>query len=295
MKTQPVRAKIRSMMPQLTASERKVANVILADYPFTALGGIRELAERTGVSAPSITRFVAKIGAAGFSDFHRQLINELKEGQKSPLDLQERQVEVGGSQFLAAYSERVSLVLAEMVETISQDQFEAICGLIADPARNIFLLGGRVSDSIAGFLSIHLRQIRSRVYHISSNPELQPEYVLRMRRKDIVILFDFRRYQHNLQELAKLIARERQPSIILITDKWISPIAHSSAHIVALPIDAKTAWDTLTAAMTFVEALIVRISEAHWSESQERIKAWDRIRFGNRASNQPQNEDDVRP
>ena len=50
--------------PKLTASERKIANAILADYPFTGLQTIQELAERTGVSAPSITRFVSKVGLA---------------------------------------------------------------------------------------------------------------------------------------------------------------------------------------------------------------------------------------
>ena len=283
MKTQSVRAIIQGMMPQFTASERKVANVILADYPFTALEGIRELAERTGVSAPSITRFVAKIGASGFGDFQRQLIGELKEGRQSPLDLQERRIEVGSSQFLTAYCERLSGVLAEMARTASQGQFDAICSLVADPSRNIFLIGGRVSDSIAGFLSIHLRQVRGRIHHIPGNPELQPEYLLRMRRKDVVVFFDFRRYQRSLQALAELILAERQATIILITDKWISPIARSSAHIVALPIEAGTAWDTVTAAVAFVEALIVKVSEADWAASHKRIRAWDRIRFGSDA------------
>jgi DNA-binding MurR/RpiR family transcriptional regulator len=280
------------MMPQFTASERKVANVILADYPFTALEGIRDLAERTGVSAPSITRFVAKIGAAGFGDFQRQLIGELKEGRQSPLDLQVRQIQVGSSEFLTAYSQRLSGVLAEMAETISQSQFETICSLISDRGRNVFLIGGRVTDSIAGFLSIHLRQVRDRIYHIPGNPELQPEYVLRMRRKDVVIFFDFRRYQRNLQKLAELVATERQASIILITDKWISPIARSSAHIVALPIEVGTAWDTATAAVAFVEALIVKVSETDWSASQERIRAWDRIRFNSDADQAPNERDE---
>jgi DNA-binding MurR/RpiR family transcriptional regulator len=274
-----IRAKIREAAAQLTASERKIANAVLADYPFTGLQSIQELAAKTGVSAPSITRFVSKIGCSGFQDLQRQLIAELKEGQRSPLDLKSSQTPVGHSEFLAEYVRRVSSVMTEMTQTVSQAQFDIMSALLADPSRNVFLLGGRVSDSIATFLSIHLRQIRSGIYHMSDNPELWPEYVLRMRRKDVVIIFDFRRYQMSLARLAETIAAKRGATIVIVTDKWMSPAVRSANHIVALPIDAGTAWDTVAAAMALVEALIVRVSEADWEATQQRINNWDEIRF----------------
>lgn len=247
--------------------------------PFTGLESIQELAAKTGVSAPSITRFVSKIGCGGFQDLQRQLIAELKEGRRSPLDLKSSQRPVGHSEFLSEYVARVSAVMGEMTGMVSQAQFDILAELLADPSRNIFLLGGRVSDSIASFLSIHLRQIRSGIYHMADNPEFWPEHVLRMRRKDVVLLIDFRRYQLSLARLAENIAQKRGATIVVVTDKWMSPAARSADHIVALPIDAGTAWDTVSAAMALVEALIVRVSEADWEATQKRIKDWDGIRF----------------
>ncbi|UNK37890.1 MurR/RpiR family transcriptional regulator [Shinella sp. H4-D48] len=274
-----VRTRIREAAGQLTASERKIANAILADYPFTGLENIQELAAKTGVSAPSITRFVSKIGCSGFQDLQRQLIAELKEGQRSPLDLKTRQTPVGHSEFLSEYVRRIASVAQEMAATVSQAQFDILADLIADPSRNIFLLGGRVSDNVASFLSIHLRQIRSGIYHMSDNPEFWPEHVLRMRKKDVVLLFDFRRYQLSLARLAETIAQARGATIVVITDKWMSPAARSADHIVALPIEAGTAWDTVAAAIVLVEALIVRVSEADWEATQKRIRDWDGVRF----------------
>ena len=274
-----IRTRIRAAADQLTASERKIAHAILADYPFTGLESIQELAAKTGVSAPSITRFVSKIGCCGFQDLQRQLIAELKEGQRSPLDLKSSQKPVGHSEFLAEYVLRLSAVMREMTETVSQVQFDILAGLLADPARNVFLLGGRVSDSIARFLSMHLRQIRSGIHHMADNPEFWPEHVLRMRRKDVVLLFDFRRYQPSLARLSETIAQKRGATIVVVTDKWMSPAARSADHIVALPIDAGTAWDTVASAMALVEALIVRVSEADWEATQKRINDWDGIRF----------------
>lgn len=274
-----VRDRIRAATALLTASERKIANAILADYPFTGLESIQALAAKTGVSAPSITRFVSKIGCSGFQDLQRQLIVELKEGQRSPLDLKSSQKPVGHSEFLSEYVSRLCAVMQEMTATVSQAQFDSLAGLLADPSRNIFLLGGRVSDNVAAFLSIHLRQIRSGIYHMHDNPEMWPEHVLRMRRKDIVLLFDFRRYQLSLARLARTIAEKRGATIVVVTDRWMSPAARSADHIVALPIDAGTAWDTVAAAMALVEALIVRVSEADWDATQKRIRDWDGIRL----------------
>ncbi|ODT14911.1 MAG: RpiR family transcriptional regulator [Kaistia sp. SCN 65-12] len=274
-----IRARIRESSAQLTASERKIANAILADYPFTGLQSIHDLAAKTGVSAPSVTRFVAKIGCGGFQDLQRQLIAELKAGQSSPVDLKYSQTPVGHVEFLSEYVARACAVMQEMAETVPQSQFDVLAELIADPSRNIFLLGGRVTNSVAAFFSIHLRQIRSGIHHMAENPEAWPEHVLSMRKKDVVVLFDFRRYQLTLSQLAHTIAKKRGATIVVITDKWISPAARSADHIVALPIDAGTAWDTAAAAMALVEALIVRVSDADWQATQKRIKEWDGVRF----------------
>lgn len=279
-KPMTVRETIRREMAQLTASERKIGNVVLADYPFGALQTIQELAERTGVSAPSITRFVSKIGFAGYQEFQRQLIAELREGRRSPLDLKATERLGNRNTFLADYVRRTGERLAEMAGAVPQEQFDRILALVADPARSIFLLGGRISDSIAALLAVHLKQIRPRVHQLPPNPEHWPDHLLQIRKRDVLILFDFRRYQQDLGRLAEMVAAKRQPSIVLITDKWMSPIARHSDHVVALPIEIETAWDTVICAIAFVEALIVKVSEADWPATKKRLEAWDELRLG---------------
>lgn len=273
-----VRETIRRETANLTASERKIANAVLADYPFGALHTIQELAERTGVSAPSITRFVSKIGFAGYQEFQRQLIGELREGSRSPLDLKATE-RLGGSDFLADYARRAARLLDDMARSVSQEQFERIVELLSDPGRGIFLLGGRISDSIARLLSQHLRQIRPRVHHLPASQEDWPDLVMSIRKQDVVVLFDFRRYQPDIAMLAERIALKRRATIVLITDKWMSPIARHSDHVVALPIENDTAWDTAILAVTFIEGLIVRVSEADWPATKARIETWETLRL----------------
>ena len=274
-----VKDRIHEKADALTASERKVASVVLADYPFAGLETIQELAERTRVSAPSIMRFVNKIGCNGYQEFQRQLIGELKAGHRSPVELKLTEDIAQSGRFLADYADRIAQNAQEVGSSVSQAQFDAVCDLIADPQRNIFLLGGRVSDCLAQMLSIHLKQIRGRIHHLPSNPELWPDYVLRMRKQDVVVLFDFRRYQKSLAELAEVIHETRQSTIIVVTDKWLSPIAAHSSQILALPIEIGTAWDTLVSTAVVIEAIIVRVSARDWEATRNRIQAWDALRL----------------
>ena len=274
-----VRDRIEELTPELTSSERKVASVVLADYPFAGLQTIQELAQRTRVSAPSITRFVNKLGCNGYQEFQRRLIGELKESHRSPVDLKLTENPAQPGRFLADYAERVAAQMDSLAGGISQQQFDAVCALVAGPARNIFLIGGRMSDSIATMLSMHLRQIRGRIYHLPSNPEIWPDYILRMRKQDVVIMFDFRRYQASLTDLARTISEKRQAQIVTVTDKWLTPASRYADHVLAVPIEIGTAWDTQVSAVMLIEAMIVRISEQDWDATRKRIEQWDDTRL----------------
>ena len=75
----------REAFDRLTARERKAAQMLLANYPTAGLAPVAEFAERAQVSAPTVLRFVAKLGFLGYPDFQRQLREELEAQLASPL------------------------------------------------------------------------------------------------------------------------------------------------------------------------------------------------------------------
>ncbi len=273
-----IRTRISQRADSLTAGERRIANTILADYPFAALVSIRELADHTHVSAPSITRFVHKLGCAGYQDFQRALIGELRHAAGSPPDLKQHETALSKSGFLDDYIARVAGNLDRLTDTAQPAQIDAICRLLGDPARAIYLIGGRVSDALAAYMAVHLKQLRPRVEHLSGDAEALPDAILRMRRQDVVLMLDFRRYQPSLERAAAAIAGRASCTLVLITDKWISPVGRYASHVVPVPVESDTPWDSYVAAFALVEALIVRISEEGWDVSEKRIGDWDELR-----------------
>lgn len=271
-----IQDRIKIAADQLTPSERKLAAALLSDYPYAGLVSIQDLAEHAEVSAPSISRFVTKIGLSGYQEFQRGLISELKEGQRSPLELHEGNRTIHGG-FLGDFISRATQQMAVSSAAITEDQFALIGDLLMDPKREIHILGGRVSDAIASVLSFHMRQMRKGVYHLPANIEAWPEYLLRMKQGDLLFVVDFRRYQPNLLRLSRS-AHDRGARVVLMTDKWLSPIAKYAAEVLPVPIESGTLWDTYTPALAVIEALATKGAEDNFDQVQARIKSWDAVR-----------------
>lgn len=273
-----IRNRIEEISDDLTTTERKLCAALLSDYPFAGLEPIQSFAEMTKTSSPTVSRFVNKLGFQGYQEFQRHLISELKEGQRSPVDLQATSTPVEGV-FLASFLDRAGMLLEETAATVSDAQFERICALLSDEKRSIYIIGGRMSDALGLYLSRHLRQIRAKVFHLPSDPEIWPEYLLRMRPKDVLFIVDFRRYQKNLEVLSKKAAEARNVQVVLTTDKWLSPISKHASEILAVPIDSGTMWDSYTGAMALMEAIVTRIANNNWAKTKSRIEAWDSVRL----------------
>ncbi|SFU02236.1 MurR/RpiR family transcriptional regulator [Sedimentitalea nanhaiensis] len=274
----PVKARLEAMSDTLTATERKLCTALLLDYPFAGLDPIQILAKKTKTSPPSISRFVSKLGFSGYHDFQRQLIDELKDGNRSPLDLHQNNRALKGA-FLEDFVTRATTLLADSTSAITQVQFERVCALFADEKRNIYVIGGRISDAIALYLSRHLRQIRGNVFHLPADPEIWPEYLLRMKPRDVLFIVDFRRYQPSLEKLAERATTRQGAQVVVLTDKWLSPVARTASEVIATPIESGTVWDSYAGALVLLEAVVTRIAEGNWDKARKRIERWDALRL----------------
>lgn len=269
-----VRERIVDAAGRLTAAERRLSASLLSDYPYAGLEPIQVLAERVSVSSPSVSRFVNKLGYQGYQEFQRELITELKEGRRSPVDLM-RARGAGEATDLRDFAARATRLIETMTRTVPDAQFRRVCEILGDPRRRVFVLGGRVTDLAAQHLSRHLRRMRDDVAHLSPDPETWPEALLRMRRRDVLFLVDFRRYQGVLAGLAETAALRRRVELVVLTDQWMSPASAFARETLVVSVDSGTVWDSYAAAFTLIEAMLARVAESDWDNRRRRIEAWD--------------------
>lgn len=273
-----VRETIEAHVADFTATERRISTTILLDYPFSGLVPAQELTEKARTSASSMSRFVKKIGFQDFQDFQHCLTDELRQMRFSPIERKKMSTPVNGA-YLKNFLGRIEALLKEATATVSEAQFTRICGMLADTRRAVYFIGGRMSDTLLQYMSRLLRQLREKVYNLSPDPEVWPEYLLRMRPRDILFVADFRRYQANLATLAGKAVRDRKASVILMTDRWMSPVSRNASEIIALPTNSNTLWNSCSGAFAVIEAILTNIAEANWGSARQRIEHWDALRL----------------
>src|SRR5689334_18324255 len=77
---------VRQRLDSLSPAERRLARALLASYPIAGLESVARFAERAGVSPPTVTRFIAKLGFRGYPEFQESLRHEVQARLSSPLE-----------------------------------------------------------------------------------------------------------------------------------------------------------------------------------------------------------------
>ncbi len=274
---------LRENSSTLTRAERQLADVILRNYPASGLGTITTIAEDADVSTPTVARLVQKLGFAGFPAFQATLRNELNEKVSGPIAKRDRWAnKAPNAHILNRFTDAVIENISQTLGEINADEFDRACTLISDQGRSVFVVGGRVTRTLADYFFLHVQVIREKVTHINSSSNAWPHYILDMKEGDVVVIFDIRRYENSTLQLAKF-AMEKGAKIVLFTDQWVSPINAFAEISFSSRIVVPSAWDSSVASTLLTEIIIAEIQERHWDETKERMEQleemFDRTRF----------------
>lgn len=286
---------LRAEMDRFTAQERKVAHLLLASYPLAGLETVAVFASRAAVSAPTVLRFVTKLGFESYPEFQRQLRRELDARLQSPLDkaahepigadgLPGQSVEEGeegaaakGSGLLQKFGDAALANITETLATIPPGEFDAVARLFSAPEKSIFIVGGRFTDPIARYLGVHLKVVRPNVVHLPGQIDTWRDHLLDMGRRDVLVVLDIRRYQDDVVEFAKTAAGQNV-TVVLMTDQWLSPAAQHARHVLAARTPVPSNWDSCAALMVVAEALIASTTDLCWAAAKERIERLEALR-----------------
>ncbi|WP_097139728.1 MurR/RpiR family transcriptional regulator [Rhizobium subbaraonis] len=278
---------INAHFDTLTRAEKQLATSLLDNYPVSGLGSITTVAENARVSTPTVARMVQKLGYRGFPDFQSHLHQELEATLSNPISKHDRwAANAPGTHILNRFADAIMGNLRQTLSQLDLADFDGATALIANRKRSVYIVGGRITKALADYLFTHLQVVRPNVTQLSPIPSAWPQYVLNMKAGDVVVIFDIRRYEHEMETFAR-IARERGVEIVLFTDQWASPIAKLAAHVFRIHIEAPSAWDSSVVTLFVVEALIEAVQSANWSETKERMRTLEELVAASRLFRKP--------
>jgi len=259
-------------MESLTRAERRLAEVILDDYPVSGLGTITVLADAAGVSGPTVARMVQKLGFSGYPEFQTVLRSELKDVGSNPIAKRDTWVgDLPDEHVLNRFTAEATQNIRSTLRRIDPAAFDAACATIADTERKVFVAGGRITHAIATYLFLHLQMIRPGTQLITSSNNVWPHYLVDLKPGDVLVVFDIRRYENSTLVLAEM-AREKGAEVILFTDQWRSPAHRFAGQTFAARIAVPSAWDSSLAIMLLVESVIAAVQQLNWAATAERTE-----------------------
>ena len=276
---------LRANLAQFTATERRVAHQLLADWPMAGLQSATDLARTTGVSTPTVLRLAARLGYASYPGVQKRLREELAAQLSSPLAKSARAPGSGARRAAARggseFAEAVIRNLRETFANLPPTELDEAGRLLADRRRRIHLVGGRFTDSLARYVSVQLRVLRPDVSHLQDQESNWQDQLLDMGRRDVLVVFDIRRYQPSLLRLAEG-ASARGARVVLVTDQWLSPIARVAAHLLPARVVVPSVLDSSAALLALGEALLAEVTRRDWAHSRRRMRDLERLRESNR-------------
>ncbi|MEM7444058.1 MAG: MurR/RpiR family transcriptional regulator [Pseudomonadota bacterium] len=274
---QTIAERIRDRFTSLTRAEKQLADALMANYPVAGLTSITALARSAGVSTPTVLRTAKKLGFSGFPAFKSALRAELKATLSNPISKHERWTSSApDGHILNTFADAVLENLRRSLAQIDHNAFDETSAMLADPAQSIHIAGGRITHTLADYLFTHLQVIREDVVLLQTSAGLWPHSLLDMKAGDVLVIFDIRRYENDLIELATL-ASKQGVEIVLFTDQWMSPIAALAKHAFNARIEVPSGWDSSVATLFLVEALIASVEESSWTEASARMKRLETI------------------
>ena len=262
----------------LTRSDLKVARALLSNYPAAGLNTVAHLAQAAGVSNPTVVRFVGRLGFDGYPDFQKTLLGEVQERMSSPLSMMVAGKGAVPPENLYHESMRSAAHAVEAAMTMLPSAgFDAAADLVADPAYGVHCIGGRFSGYLAGMLWSHLKQLRPGCHWVKGARADQVDALVDLGKRDLVIAYDYRRYQFDTIRFAQTAARQGA-KVVLFTDPWASPIAGVADVILTAPVESLSPFDTMVPALAQTEALIAALTTRLAGRSRGRIEKMEMLR-----------------
>lgn len=280
-------ARIRDLLQSptfsLTPSEQKLVQVLLADYPMSGLSTQAALAKRAGVSDPTVVRFVTKMGFESFGAFQSKLLEEVEARLRSPLMMVEtKRADNKEGTVVKRYLSSACLALKDVEETAVFLPYERAVDLIIN-AKRVVLVGGRFSRHVAGMLGGYLSQFRSSVMELGPISKESFDILIDLSKKDVVIAFDYRRYQTDVIDFVSQAAA-RGAHVILFTDPWLSPISEYAEILITGRVEVDSPYDTLVSSVAQMEALVAQVVAAESTSMHRRAGELELVRDANQVT-----------
>jgi DNA-binding MurR/RpiR family transcriptional regulator len=263
-----VAERIRERGADLTAAERRIAEVVLEAPQSIGFGTVADLARAAQVGAASVVRLATKLGFDGYSELQQAIQSELMQ-QLRPA------VERIQTADLGSRSDHVAAELANVETTLTGIDDASLALLVdrlADLDRPVMVLSGDASAGVARQFVTQLHQLRPHVTTVGgSDVEVRRELALADGGATMVVI-DLRRYEQWVLD-AHRFAVDRDIWSAGITDSMLSPIASSASVTFVVGAASTGPFDSYVGMLALLNLVAIDVAAQLKDSATERLAA----------------------
>ncbi|MEU4660001.1 MurR/RpiR family transcriptional regulator [Streptomyces sp. NPDC023723] len=257
--------------PRLSPGQRRIAQYLIENLTEAAFLSITDLADRVGVSQPSVTRFASAVGFTGYPALRERLQSLTLAARGGPAE------EYRGNELQAAVDAEI-----ENLENLRRDFADphAVIGTgrALSESMPLTVLGLRISVSHAEYFAYAARRIHPDVRLVTRGGSVAYDALLQSREAGGSWVLAFSMPRHARETLhAVRVARRAGLKVALVTDLALGPVADEADTVFATGTGSTLVFDSYAATGVLCAALLQAMTDADPERTQARLEAYEQI------------------
>ncbi|MDE6016650.1 MAG: MurR/RpiR family transcriptional regulator [Acetatifactor sp.] len=249
-------SRISERYAKMSKSHKVIANYVSEHYDQAVFMTAAKLGETLGISESTVVRFAMSIGYDGYPQLQKALEDCVKGKLSSVQRMDAKYGKSSQSEILTSVMNADMEKLQHTIDNLDAAAFESAVTTILE-AENVYVMGLRSNEPLAGFLQFYLNMIRGNVMLLNTTSVSETfEQMIHINERDCFIGISFPRYSMRTLK-AMEFANDRNAKVIALTDSIHSPMnLYSSCNLLARS-DMVSIVDSLVAPLSVINALVV--------------------------------------
>lgn len=270
--------RLEDYLPDLTKSQQRIAQFLLARYDEAAFLTAADLAERLDVSQATLVRFARAIGYGGYREL-RACLQQLFRSEATPASrLQHKLGELASSQghVLSKVLAMEVQFLTEASQSVDEEDFDTAVEILLQ-GRRVFVFASGPSGALADLAELRLRRLGILTIAMKESGRHLLEKLQLLQAGDAVLAAGF---HHLHPELLAVLdhARAMDCRSILLTDTLGPALRGRPDVILAARRGPVSTFHSLTVPMAILNALILAVALARPDESVSALNRLQQLR-----------------
>lgn len=257
---------------RLSPGQRRIAQFLIDHLTEAAFLSITELAERVGVSQPSVTRFASSLGFSGYPalrDALQPIALSAIAGSPEGREARRR------NELQAAVDAEIENLASLRRSLASTDQILDIGRELARSAP-LTVVGLRISASLAEYFAYAARRIHPDVRVVTRGGSVAYDALLQAREAGGTWVLAFAMPRHSKETLAAMrAARGAGLRVALITDLALGPLVHEADVTFTAGTGSRLVFDSYSAPGVLSAAILQAMADADPERTQVRLEKYE--------------------